>query len=115
MQATRERRTARGLSPPPSFGDPSGDRLRISPALTAQPRGTPGERLVQFALRRALKDTGDLGQQIRPAARKLAQRGDRGGFLVAAQLAPFRVMPRLAVDVGDEKAVSLRALVDHTF
>jgi hypothetical protein len=39
----------------------------------------------------------------------------RGGFLVAAQLAPPGTVARLAPDLGDEDTVSGRALIDHAF
>jgi hypothetical protein len=85
------------------------------PGLAAQTRGLLGERLIRLALASALKDAGDLGQQVGPAARELAELSHRGGFLVAAQFPPPRPAPRLAPDLGDEEAVSQRAFIDHAF
>src|SRR5271166_1492917 len=50
---------------------------------------------------------------VRRVSRKLAQRSHRGGLLIRGQLAPLRVMSRLARDLGDENPVSLRTLTDH--
>ena len=103
-------------SPPaPPFLGPRRDRPRVGPGLAAQPHGLARERLIQLALAGALEDPGHLGQQVGPAARQLAQRGHRGALLGAAQLAPPRPAPRLALELGDEQPVSLRALIDHAF
>ncbi len=105
-----------GVRPALAAGlDPSLYRVRVGPGLAAQHRGLAGERLVQLALARALKDPGDLGQEVGPSARELPELGHRGGLFLAAQLAPPRPVPRLAVELGDEQAVSLRALIDHEF
>jgi hypothetical protein len=61
----------------------------------AQRRCLPGERLVEFALGRALEDPGHLGQQVSPAGRELAKPGHRGGFLVRSQVTPLRAVPGL--------------------
>ena len=45
-------------------------------------RGLPGEWLVQFAVGCTLEDPGDLGEQIGPPARELAEFGHRGVLLV---------------------------------
>jgi len=108
-------RTASIRPPAPPFLGPRRDRLQVGPSLPAQRRRPPGERLVRLALAGSLEDPGHLGQQIGPAARELAQHGPRGGFLVAVQLAPPGTTARLAVKLGDEETVSLRALIDHTF
>jgi len=70
---------------------------------------------VQLALGRALHDPAHLGPQVSPATGELAQRSHRGGLLIRGQLAPLRVMFRLARGLGDENPVSLRALTDHAF
>jgi hypothetical protein len=45
-------------------------------------RGLPGEWLVQVAVGCTFEDPGDLGEQIGPAARELAEFGHRGVLLV---------------------------------
>jgi hypothetical protein len=45
----------------------------------------------------------------------IAPASHRGGLLIRGQLAPLRVMFRLARDLGDENPVSLRTLTDHAF
>lgn len=94
------------FGPAPPFLNPPRYRLRVSPGLTAQVRSLPGERLVQLPFRGALEDTGDLGQQVGPAARDGAEPGYRGGFLVSGERAPLRVMPRLAGKLGHDHPVS---------
>ena len=70
--------------------------------LTAQFRRLAGQRLVQLALGRALHDPAHPGPQVSPATGELAQRSHRGGLLIRGQLAPRRVMFRLARGLGDE-------------
>lgn len=113
--ATRRRRHPRGLPPAPPLLDPCRDRLRVGPGQAAQGRGLPAGRLVKLTLARALKDAGDLGEQVGAAASELAEPGHRGAFPCLGQLALLRVMPRLASDLSDEQAASLRALIDHEF
>ena len=115
MQAAGERRLSRGGRAATAFLDPGRYRLQIGPGLAAQRRRLARERLVQLSLARALKNPGDLGQQVSAPARELPQRRHRSVFLVAAQLAPLRPVARLAVDPGDEQAVSFRAPIDHAF
>jgi hypothetical protein len=45
-------------------------------------RGLPGQWLVQFTFGCAFEDPGDLGEQIGPPARELAEFGHRGVLLV---------------------------------
>ena len=45
-------------------------------------RGLHGKWLVQFAVRGAFEDPGDLGEQIGPPAREFAEFGHRGVLLV---------------------------------
>ena len=111
VQAAGGRRHPRGIPPAPALGDPSRDRLRVGARLAAQACSLTGKRLVQLTLGRALEDVGDLGQQVGPTARELPQCRHRGGFLVRGELASFRVMLCLAVKLGDEDTVSLRALI----
>ena len=73
---------------PPPFLDPSRDRVRVSAGETAQPRDAPGQRLIKSTLRCALQDLGHLGQQVGPAPGELAERGHRGGLLVAGEFTP---------------------------
>ena len=82
--------------------------MRHSPAAARQ-------RLIELALGRALEDPGDLGQQVGPAARELAELGHRGGFFIAGELPPAGPVPSLARELGDEDPVSLRAIIDHAF
>jgi len=51
----------------------------------------------------------------RTAAGELAQRSHRGGLFIRGQLAPLRVMFRLARDLGDENPVSWRMITGHAF
>jgi hypothetical protein len=46
---------------------------------------------------------------------ELPEPGHRGGLLGLAQVAPPRSVACLAVDLGDEETVRLRALIDHAF
>jgi hypothetical protein len=75
----------------------------------AQTRGLAGQRLIKLTLARALKDSGNLGEQVGPIPCELAQRGYRGSLLVTAQLQPPGAAAGLASDLGDEQVVSLRA------
>ena len=115
VQAARERRHPRGIPPPAPLGDPPWYRLRAGAGLTAQFRRLAGQRLVQLALGRALHDPAHLGPQVSPATGELAQRSHRGGLFIRGQLAPLRVMFRLARDRGDENPVCLRMLTDRAF
>ena len=115
VQAAGERRYPRGIPPPAPLGDPPWCRLRAGPGLTAQLRGLAGQRLVQLALGCALHDPAYLGPQVSPAAGELAQCSHRGGLFIRGQLAPRRVMFRLARDRGDENPAGLRMLTDHAF
>jgi hypothetical protein len=45
-------------------------------------RGLPGEWLVQFAVGCTFEDPGDLGEQIGPPVRELAEFGHRGVLVV---------------------------------
>lgn len=91
VQATRERPHPDGCPPAAAFLDPGRDRLRVGPHLPAQ----PGERLVQLALRRALEEPSDLGQQVGPAIRQRLELGYRGGLLVGTQFTSLSAMPGL--------------------
>jgi hypothetical protein len=61
---------------------PLRDQGLIRTRQAAQVRGLPGEWLVQFAVGCAFEDPGDLGEQIGPPGRELAQFGHRGVLLV---------------------------------
>ncbi len=115
VQAARERRHPRGIPPLAPLGDPPWYRLRAGTGLTAQFRRLAGQRLVQLALGRALHDPAHLGQQVSPATGEPAQRSHRGGLFIRGQLAPLRVMFRLARDLADENPACLRTLTDHAF
>ncbi len=101
--------------PAPPLGDPARYHIRVSAGHPAQHRRLTRQRLVQLALTRALEDPGDLGEQVSAGTGELAELGHRGGFLGCGELASLRVMARLAVQLGDEQPVSLRALIDHVF
>ena len=64
---------------------------------------------------KALQDPGDLGQQVRPPGRQLAQPGHRGRMPGPGKLPPPRVMPRLTHKLSDEDTVGLRTIIDHRF
>ncbi len=115
MQAAGERRLPRGGPPAPPLGDPGRDRLQVGAGLAAQTCGLACERLIRLALAGAVEEPGHLGEQVGPAAGELAQRGHCGTLLGGGEIAPLRVMARLAVQLGDEEAVSLRTLIDHAF
>ena len=51
----------------------------------------------------------------RPSGRQLAERGHRGGLLVAGEFAPPGPVARLARELGDEDTVSSRPFIDHAF
>jgi len=88
---------------------------RVGPGLAAQACGLACERLIRLALAGTLEEPGHLGEQVGPPAGELAQPGHRGALLGGGEIAPLRMMARLAEQLGDEDAVSLRALVDHVF
>jgi len=78
-------------------------------------RGLARERLVKFSLGEAFQQPGNLRQQVGPPGRELAQRGHRGGLLIAAEPTPPGVVLRLAGKLGDQEPISLRTLTDHVF
>ena len=61
---------------------PLRDQGLIRTRLAAQVRGLPGEWRVQFTVGCAFEDPGDLGEQIGPSARELAEFDHRGVLLV---------------------------------
>jgi hypothetical protein len=69
--------------------------------------GLSGERLVQFAVGCAFEDPGDLGEQISPSARELAEFGHRGVLLALGQLAPSGMVPRGPGELGDKDTVGV--------
>src|SRR5207244_11835328 len=69
-----------------ALGHPHWDRLRVRAGLAAQPGGLARQRFVRFPFGRPLEDPGDLGEQVSPATRELAEPGHRGCLLTAAQL-----------------------------
>jgi hypothetical protein len=72
-QSARERRKAGVRPPAPPFLDPPRDQFRVSPGLAAQRRGLTLPQVVRIG--EALQSPGDLGQQISPAVRQLAEAG----------------------------------------
>ena len=94
---------------PAAFFDPGRYGLLVGPGLAAQLRGGPGERLVEFSLRRALEDPGHFGQQVSPASRERTEFGERDGFLVLGERAPLRVMPGLAGELRHQDSVGRRS------
>ena len=86
-QAARRRRRPRGRSRRPSSIQ-AGTVSGVSAGETAKPRDAPGQRLIKSTLRCALQDLGHLGQQVGPAPGELAERGHRGGLLVAGEFTP---------------------------
>jgi hypothetical protein len=115
VQAAGERRLPRGGPPAPPLGGPGRDRLQVGPGLAAQACGLACERLIRLALAGALEDPCHLGERVGPPAGELAQPGRRGALLGGGEIAPLRMMARLAEQLGDEDTVSLRALIDHVF
>ena len=83
------------------------DQGLIRTGQAAQVRGLPGEWLVRFAFGCTFEDPGDLGEQIGPPARELAEFGHCGVLLVLGQLAPSGVVPRGPGELGDEDAVGV--------
>ena len=73
---------AGGPGPAASLRYPVRDQGLICTCQAAQVRGLPGEWLVRFAFGCAFEDPGDLGEQIGPPARELAEFGHRGVLLV---------------------------------
>jgi len=115
VHATRERRLACGGPPAPPLRDPRRYRVLVGPGLAAQRRGLAYQRLIKLTLAGALEDPGHLSKEVRAAARELAQRGHRGGFIVAAEFAPPSAVARLPRQLRDEDTVSLRTPIDHAF
>ncbi|SRR6266851_1464329 len=115
MQAAGERRPPCRSPAPPPLLRPHRYRVRVGPGLPAQPRGLPGQRLIQVALGRALEEPGHLGQQVGPAAREIAQRGHRGGLLVAGELPPPGTVAGLPRELRYQDPVSLRTIIEHAF
>jgi hypothetical protein len=68
--------------PAASLLDPSRDQDLIGTRQAAQLCGLPSKRLVQLAFGSAFEDPGDLGEQIGPPARELAELCYRGILLV---------------------------------
>ena len=95
VHSSGRRRPLRDGPSAPSLGHPHRDRLQVRSGLAAQPGGLARQRFVRFPLGRPLEDPGDLGEQVSPATRELAEPGHRGGLLVAAQLAPPGMVPGL--------------------
>ena len=73
---------AGGPGPAASLRYPVRDQGLVRTRQAAQVRGLPGEWLVRFAFGCAFEDPGDLGEQIGPPARELAEFGHRGVLLV---------------------------------
>jgi hypothetical protein len=83
-------------------------RAASAPGEPAQGGGLPGERLIVPALGRALEDAGHLGQEVGPAAGKVAEFGHRGGLLALGEVAPAGVVPGGSGELSDEEPVSGR-------
>ena len=71
-----------GPGPAAPLRYPLRDQSLIRTRHAAQVRGLPGAWLVQFAVGCALEDPGDLGEQIGPPARELAEFGHPGVLLI---------------------------------
>ena len=95
-QAAGERRVPGVRRAAAAFLDPARDGVGVGPGQAAQPRRGPGQRLVRFALARALEDAGHLGQQVGPAPGQRSDFGQRGRLFVLGERAPPGAMPRLA-------------------
>jgi hypothetical protein len=98
-----------GFGAAAAYLDPGRDCFRVGAGQAAQPRGPAGERLIQLALMRALKDAGDLGEQVTTSGRELGQLGYCGGFLVCGQVAPFGAVAGGAGEPGNKNAVGVRS------
>ena len=112
MQATGERRLPRGGPPAPPPAIQAGIASGSAPALRHKPAAWRASGSSGCG---ALEDPGDFGEQVGAAACEVTELGHRSGFLVAVQVAPPGAAARLAVKLGDEQPVSLRALIDHMF
>ena len=73
---------AGGTGPAAPLRYPPRDQGLIRTCQAAQVRSLPGAWLVQVAFGCALEDPGDLGEQVGPPARELAEFGHRGVLLV---------------------------------
>jgi hypothetical protein len=91
-----------------------GIKVRVSSGGAAEGGSVPRPRLVQLTLARAQEDARHLGEQIRPAARDLAQRRDGGGGGLLVGRLPPGVTLRLARQLGDDHPVG-RWSFAHTF
>jgi integrase len=69
---------AGNLGPAAPLRNPLRDQSLIRIRQAAQVCGLPGPWLVQLALGCAFEDPGDLGEQVGPPARELAEFGHRG-------------------------------------
>jgi len=100
---------AGGPGPAAPLRYPLRDQGLIRTGQAAQVRSLPGAWLVQVAFGCALEDPGDLGEQIGPPARELAEFGHRGVLLVPGQLAPSGMVPGSPGELGDEDTVAVRS------
>ncbi len=57
----------------------------------------------------------NLGQQVRPPGRELAQLGHRDRVLGPGELPPPRVTLCRTRELGDQDTISLRTPIDHVF
>jgi len=95
--------------PAPPLLHPLGYQRLVGSCQAAQPRGAPGQRLVELALGRPLEDPRHLGQQVTPAAGQCAEFGDRRDFLSFGERTPPGVMPRLAGQLSHQNPVGTRS------
>ena len=95
--------------PAPPLLHPLGYQRLVGSCQAAQPRGAPGQRLVELALGRPLEEPGHLGQQVTPAASQRTEFGQRGRFLLPGERAPPGVMPRLAGQLSHQNPVGTRS------
>ena len=102
------RRLACGPGPAPSFGGPLRDEGLVGSGEPAQGGGLAGERLIVPARCRALEDAAHHGQQVGPAAGKVAEFSHRGGLLVRGEVAPPGMVPGGSGELGDQEPVSSR-------
>ncbi len=72
-----------------------------------------GERLMWAALARSLEDADNLGEQVSPPGRQLAERGHRGVMLGAGQVPPSRMVLGFAEQFSDQEPV--RCALAHSF
>ena len=111
------RRRPSSVHPPIVGAQPTADRLQVGACRAAELCDGLGLGLVLAAFARGCADRepGDLGQQVTPISRHLAQFRRARVCLRIVQRTPPGETPGRAREPCDENPVSLRTVIDHAF